>query len=82
MNKDTNDNDVYRNEHHPLNGVWAIASIVIHQERNHEDTKVQSREIVMQIGDTTHDEEGDIMEEPAKEESLTSIEIVIPLSFT
>lgn len=80
MNKDTNDDDIDRNKDRPLNSLGAVASVMIHQERNHENTKVKSREIMMQVGDTTHNEEGDIMEEPAKEQGLTSIEIVIPLS--
>lgn len=53
---------------------------MIHQEGNHKDTKVKSREIVMQVGDATHNEEGDIMEEPTEEKSLASIEVMIPLS--
>jgi hypothetical protein len=53
---------------------------MIHQEGNHEDTKVKGGKIVMQVGDATHNEERDIMEEPTEEESLASIEVMIPLS--
>lgn len=45
---------------------------MIKEERGHKDTKVQGREIMMQVGDSTHDEEGDVMQEPAKEECLSN----------
>lgn len=80
-NEGIDDGKVNRNENCIFDSGRAVTSEMIQQERNHQNGKVKCGEIMVQISHTPHDEKGNIMEEPTKEQCFSNIEEMIPLSY-
>lgn len=60
------DNDGVENAiHDGLDGLVAVASEPVNKEAKVENGKVESRVVVMHISDTSHDNKGKVMKEPA-----------------
>lgn len=70
------EDDVLRFVRKSLSGEEAMIKDV----SKHQNGEIQSREIVVNVGHTIHDEERGKMEEPSKECNLSNIEEVIPFT--
>lgn len=68
-------------KYNPLGFRWAGSGKVIHQKGYHEYAKVKRREVMVEVGHTAHDKEGDIMKEPPKEQSLAYVQELVPLCY-
>jgi len=53
---------------------------MIEEVSEHQNSEIQSWEVVVNIGDTIHDEERSEMEEPSKECNLSNVQEVIPFA--
>jgi len=53
---------------------------MIEEVSEHQDGEIQSWEVVVNVGDTTHDKERHEMEEPPEERDLSNVEEVIPFA--
>jgi len=53
---------------------------MIEEVSEHQNGEIQGWEVVVNVGDTTHDEERGEMEEPSKECNLSDVEEVIPFT--
>lgn len=56
---------------HGLCSGRGLGDKMIHQQWHHENAKVQGREIMVKIGDTSHDEEWQIVKEPSNKQNPT-----------
>jgi len=53
---------------------------MVEEVSEHQDGEIQSWEVVVNVGDTIHDEERNEMEEPSKERNLPNVQEVIPFA--
>jgi len=72
---DTED-DVFRFFRIPFSGEEEM----VEEVSEHQNGEIESWEVVVNVGDTTHDEERSEMEEPSKERNLSNVEEVIPFA--
>jgi hypothetical protein len=60
------DSDVKDSEDRPLNALAKIASVPVEAEARAQDGEVESRVVVVNVGDTGHGDEGQVVQEPAE----------------
>jgi len=68
--------DILRLFRIPLSGEEAM----IEDMSEHEDGEIQSRKVVVNVGDATHDEERNKVEKPSEERNLSNVEKMIPFT--
>lgn len=64
----------------PLREAWVCEEPKVKDVAGHEDGEPESRQVVVEIRDTAHDKERNVVKEPAEEGNFGNVEPVVPLS--